>query len=131
MRLLIKTTNLSLSPALRQYIERKIGELDRFLLRVEPHDDEALSGKRDPIEVRVEIGKPSKHHRHGKVYYAEVNIDLPGRVLRAESNQWDIHTAIDEVKHELRRELKQYVDKQCTRSRAGARAAKTKLKTIE
>lgn len=128
MRLLIKATNFSLTPSLRQYIERKIGQLDRFLLRIAPHKDEELSGKRDPIEVRVEIGKPSKRHRRGNVYYAEVNVDLPGRMLRAESSQWDMRRAIDEAKNEIEGELKRHTEKQRTRSRVGARAAKNRLR---
>lgn len=130
MRLIIKTTNFSLTPSLRQYIEEKLGALGRLLSNIEAHDDAKLSGKRDPIEIRVEIGKPSQHHKHGNVYYAEVNVDLLGIVLRAESMQWDVHRAIDEVKDEMQRELKKYKERWRATSRTGARQAKETIKTM-
>lgn len=124
MRLTIKTTHIELTAALRVYVEQKLGEIERFLKNIEPHDDNNLAGKHDPIELRVEIGKPSRHHKSGKVFYAEANLDLPGRVIRAESRQFDLHIAIDEVRKELKREIKTYKEKTMTLNRQGGRKAK-------
>ena len=114
MKINIKGTNIKLSPSIHSYIEEKIGGLQKFLKNV----DENL------IEAWVEIGKPSKHHRRGNVFYAEANIDLPGRLLRAQASESDIYAAIDKIKDELQREVKRYKEKSITKNRRQGRSFK-------
>lgn len=112
----IKATNIKLDDALYEYIYEKIGMLDKFIKDVD-----------GSVQAWVEVGKPSRHHCKGEEeFYAEVDIRLPGqgRVLRSESKQWDLRVAIDEVKDELQRELKQYKGKQEAKYKRGARKAK-------
>lgn len=116
----IKATNIKLNPALYRYIEEKIGALDKFI--------EDVDGS---VRAWVEVGKPSKHHRSGQeVFYVEADIRLPGQgqVLRSESRQWDLRVAIDEVKDELQRELKEYKGKQGAKYKRGAIVAKKRLR---
>ena len=112
----IKATNIKLDDALYEYIYEKIGTLDKFI--------EDVDGS---VQAWVEVGKPSKHHRKGQEeFYTEVDIRLPGkgRVLRSEARRKDLRLAIDEVKNELQRELKQYKGKQEAKYKRGARKAK-------
>lgn len=95
MNLTIKTKNISLDDALRVFVEDKIGGLGKF-----------IKDPNDLIEVRVEIGKPSKHHRSGRVYYAEVNLKMGGKLLRATCQHEDLRNAIVDVKNELQRQIK-------------------------
>lgn len=113
MRVSIKGTNIELTPAIRQYINEQVGELERF-----------TQGIGSPIEARVEVGKPSKHHRKGDVFYAEINLRLPGRVLRAQSTQEDLFFAINVVRDQLQRDIKRYKKKQDAKFRRGARSIK-------
>lgn len=99
MKINIKTKNLDLTPAINEYILEKIGSNARFLPKYETEGETSVS---------VEIARNTKHHRHGDVYYAEVNIYLPGKKLRAEHSDWDIRVAIDNVNKKLKEEIKQY-----------------------
>jgi len=100
MRIIIKGTQLDLTPAIKQYIEDKIGGLEKFMAGLE---------KNTNVDVRVEIARTTKHHNKGEVYYAEANIDLPNNdVLRAAEEDFDVRLAIDKVKDALQRELKKW-----------------------
>ncbi len=103
MKIIIKATKLKLTPAIYQYIEDKIGSLSRFIKRFEDKGE---------IKAAVEIARPTKRHRHGNVFYAETNIYLPGKILRAEHYDSDIRIAINSVKHKLQQEIKKYKTKQ-------------------
>ena len=100
MRITIKTKNISLDDPLKVFVEDKIGGLEKFI-----KDPNAL------IEVRVEIGKPSRHHRSGFVYYAEANMKVGRKLLRADVKHPDLRTAIVEVKDELQRQIKKFKSK--------------------
>ncbi|MBI2451083.1 MAG: ribosome-associated translation inhibitor RaiA [Parcubacteria group bacterium] len=112
MKITIKTTNVVLNQALEDYIEKKIAVLDKYVPKV------------GYIEAWVEIGKPSKHHKKGDVFYAEADIRLPGKILRSEAKSWDLKLAIDAVKDELQIELKKYKEVKIAKERGGGRKAK-------
>lgn len=82
-------------------IEEKISTLDKFI----PHIDTL-------VEAWVEVGIISRHHQKGKIYRAEADVQLPGRILRGEAEEKDLYLAITQVKDELQRELKKYKGKQ-------------------
>lgn len=122
MKINIKAVNLDLTPAIRTYIEEKINSLEKFisgdaLKEWDEHNQAA-------VEADVEIARSTHHHRQGDVYRAEVNLKVPGRLLRAEAEQWDMRVAIDQIKDELQIELKKYKNKQETEYRKGSRFIK-------
>lgn len=96
MKIIISTKNISLDDVLRTFVEDKIGGLEKFI------------GKSSVVEARVEIGLPSKHHRSGRVYYAEVNLKVGGKLLRATCQHEDLRNAIVDVKNELQRQIKKF-----------------------
>lgn len=107
MKITIKATNLKLTSSLKNYIEEKINDLEKFIPQTEEKD--FFSGKGKPsFEAWVEVGKTTVHHHKGKVFRAECQIRLPGKSLRAESIKEDLHLAVDEVKDELQIEIKKY-----------------------
>ncbi len=98
MKIEITTKNISLDEPLRNFVEDKIGGLEHLV-------------GNDKGEAKVEIGKPSKHHRHGFVFLAKVDLKLGSRVLRAESSHVDLRTAITEAKDELQTQIKKFKEK--------------------
>ncbi|PIT93059.1 MAG: ribosomal subunit interface protein [Candidatus Harrisonbacteria bacterium CG10_big_fil_rev_8_21_14_0_10_38_8] len=101
MKINIKTKNFDLTPIIKEYVEEKIGSLSKL---VEKYGD---------VIVDVEASKPSMHHNKGdKVFYAEANLDLPNKLLRAENSDFDIYVAINGVKDKLRQEILKYKDQQ-------------------
>lgn len=96
MKIIIKTKNIELTPALHQYVEEKINSLEKFL---------------EIVEAWVEVGKETRHHRKGPFFRAECQMRLPGKSIRSVAVKEDLRLAIDEVKDELQRALKQYKKK--------------------
>ena len=112
MEIRIKKTNFSLLPDIEVYLKDKLNALDKFL----PRDES--------IFADVELAKTTNHHRKGNVFKAEVNISVPGRLIRSQAEEWDLRVAIDKVKNELQLELKKYKEKNSTLSKKGALLAK-------
>lgn len=98
MQIDIEATNIELTPPLREYVEKKIGRLSKFLTRFDS----------DSIHVKVEVARLTRHHRHGDVYHAEANLHFPGGMLRAEHQSEDIRVSIDKVKKILQRRIRKY-----------------------
>lgn len=96
MNLDIKATNLELTPAIKQYIEAKVDGLSKFLEKWEK------SGK---INVKFELARTTNHHSKGGVFYAEMNINLSEKMLRAEHSGDDAYKAIDKVKDIMKEEI--------------------------
>jgi len=114
MRIIIKGTNIKLSPSINQYIEEKIGGLEKFLKRFNP----------ELTEARVEVGKITRGQRQGDIFRTEVNLSINGQLIRVEKTEESLMAAIDLAKDELRREIRQYKDKNLTMSIRGARSWK-------
>jgi ribosomal subunit interface protein len=121
LKLNIKATNIKLDDFLYDYIHEKIGGLDKLIEGIDSN-----------AQIRVEAGKPSRHHKKGaEEFYAEANIELSGRgrtLIRAEARQWDLKMAIDEVKDKLQIELGKYKGKQEVKYKRSARLAKKLLR---
>ena len=98
MKINISYKNITSDEPLKVFIEDKIGGLDKF-----------IGGGQ--VEARVEIGLPSKHHRSGRIYYAEVNLKVGGKLLRATCQHEDLRNAIVDVKNELQKQIKKFKDK--------------------
>ena len=120
----IKYTNIQSSGAVEEYIHQKIGTLSKLIKDIEKN----FTGASDTLHVWVEVAKITRHHQKGKVFYAECQIGLPGKSIRAESTQYDLHVAIDEAKDEMQRMLKKYKEKQMTRIKRGAREVKSRTR---
>ncbi len=127
MKIDIKSTNLDLTPSIKEFVEEKIGSLDKFIRADGDGGDEARS--HESVEAFVEIARTTNHHRHGDVFKAEVNLKIGGRLLRAEKEDWDIRVAIDGAREELKVELQKKKGISDARFKHGARILK-RLRSI-
>lgn len=96
MNINIKATNLELTPFIKEYIESKILSLSKFIEKWE---------KIGAVDVKFELARTTNHHHKGKVYYAEINLALGGKMLRAEHSGEDIHEVIDKIKDIIKEEI--------------------------
>lgn len=110
MNINIKSTKIELTPSLKKYIETKVLSLEKILSRLE---------KNDGVEVVVEVGRTTKHHKTGNVYRAEININFQNNVLRAEHIGDDLHAAIDFAKDKIKLIITEFKDKFIERTRKG------------
>lgn len=98
MKIIISYKSIKPEEALEVFINDKISSLQKFL-------------NNDNSVARVEIGKPSKHHRSGMVFYAEADIKIGNKLLRADATNDDLRKAIIEVKNELQVQIKKFKEK--------------------
>jgi len=113
----IKTTNYELTEATREILEKRLATLERLLPK-----DEATT------ICEVELSKITEHHHAGKIYRVEVNLSFGGKLIRAEATEETIESAIDQVKGQLKTELRKMNDKGESLFRRGARRAKEMLR---
>lgn len=104
---------MELTPAIRDFTEKKISGLAKFIGR----DDEA-------VKVFVEVGTTTRHHHSGDIFRAEIQISAPNveKGMRTEAVNDDLYTAIEEAKDEMKSELVKIKDKKISLVRRGARA---------
>lgn len=112
MKIVFKGTNLELSDALKEYVEEKIGSLDKFIVKKDQQEE---------LLARVELAKTTAHHQSGDIYRAEVNLNLSPNMLRSVVERADMYQAIDEVKDELKIALIERNKTKTQQYRRGAR----------
>lgn len=105
MDLIVKGKNVDVTDRLRDYVEKKIGKLDRYL----PTISEAW------VELTTEETKAA-----GDRYVCQVTVRSNGTILRAEERSDDIFTAIDTVLDKMYRQIARYKGKRQNRWRGGA-----------
>lgn len=114
----IVASGIPATPALEEYVHKKVDSLDKFL----PVGDES-------VEAQVEIGKTTHHHQKGDFFRAEINLHMAGKhYLRAEAEAPDLYAAIDAVRDEMAREIKKIKGRGETMFRRGARIVKNILR---
>ena len=118
MRHNIKTTDFVMTPSIKDYVEKRVMHLDKF---VNP------SIKELPM-CYVEIGKTTNHHKNGDLFRAEVTIHIGGKVLRAEASEEDLYAALDKVSEEMTEELKSFKDKKVSLLKRGGAKIKELIK---
>jgi len=65
----------------------------------------------EPCDVAVDVGKTTAGQNKGKIFRAEFNMTVPGKLLRAETVEEDLYAAIDVAAKDLKRQLVEYKDK--------------------
>ncbi len=112
-KLNLKVTNCELTPSLRSYVTDRIDSLAKF---IDKSDGSVL--------FDVEIGKETRHHRHGEFYRAEINLRLAGKELRAEAQSEDLYASIDKARDEIIAVINSHRGRKVSLLRRGARGWK-------
>jgi putative sigma-54 modulation protein len=94
VKVVINTKNMDLNDRLRDYVEKKVGKLDRYLDILE----EAK------VDLTFAQTARSAHDRQ----VAQVTIRGKGVVLRAEDRTEDIYASVDQVLDKLTRQIERY-----------------------
>lgn len=110
MKIRIQGTNMELTLPIREYAEKKILSLEKFCDKI--------------ITADIDVGMNSKHHLKGDVYYAEVNLGVPGKLIRVVKEGSDLYKAIDKVKDHLKVELQKMKEKSVRRDKKVLREQK-------
>jgi len=105
MELIVKGKNVEVTDRLREYVEQKIGKLDRYL----PSISEAW------VELSSEETKAAQDRQ-----VCQVTVRSNGTILRAEERSDDIFSAIDSVLDKMYRQIARYKGKRKNRWRGAA-----------
>ncbi len=111
MNISIKTTHVDLTPSVKEYVEEKIGNLEKFI----PATDAHIELKRD------------QHHQTGLVFGADITLSAGGKTMHAESEAEDIYAAIDLLVPKLKEQIMKFKDKKASLWRRAARYMKGKM----
>lgn len=115
MKINIKATNIELTPSITEYVERKVGMVEKYINNTD-------------VVAQVEVGKSTQHHKQGMLFRAEVHLVGGGIDIYAVSEQEDLYAAIDLVKDEVVRKVEHTKGKKETLTRRGAQAIKNAMK---
>lgn len=106
MRIVIKTTNTTLTPALRQYAEEKFSRLEK------------ISNQLTIVRIELEY---LHDYREKEKFRAEATIDAPHHVFRAESQEFDLYAAIDTLIPKLVSQIEKFKEKKLTKIKKAVR----------
>jgi len=105
MQIRIKATKIKLTPQIKDYVQEKMDMLEKYLGNVKVKNCD------------VEIGTTVGNQNSGAIYRTEVNLEVPGELLRVEKTEEDIFKAIDKVKSHLVRSIGKYKLKKMDKKR--------------
>jgi len=100
MQLVLKGKNFVISDRIREYVERKVGKLDKYL----PDIDEAR------VEITQEKTKSAKDRN-----VVQITLRTNGTILRAEDRSEAIYASIDSVVDKIHRQIVRYKGKRIDR----------------
>jgi putative sigma-54 modulation protein len=96
MQLIIKGRNMEVNDRLKEYVDKKLGKMDRYLP--------------DINEIRVELAE-EKSRKNSEREVVQVTMRSNGTLLRAEERNSDIYSAIDAVADKLHGQIARYKGK--------------------
>lgn len=116
MRTTVKATNIEHTNAIDVYLAKRLVELERIL---EPKEKSEIA--------RIELGKLTKHHNRGPIFFAEITFHVKKKDFRATAEGVDLYEAIDKMQAMIVREVKRHHTHVRTERKRGGRELKRRL----
>lgn len=117
MKTNIKATNIELTTAISDYVNKRLDGLTKFI-------------KDKEIVAYAEVGKTTNHHKSGDIFKAEFNIEISGVKFYTVSEKEDLYKAIDDAKDEMVYQIKNNKKRKQTLFKRGSTSVKKMLKGI-
>lgn len=122
MQIDLQSKNMELTDAIKDYVVKKVTNLEKLLSNIETNKGEA--------KVKFEVAKTTNHHKTGEIFHANCTINIDGQNYYGESNHEDLYTAIDVVKEQLFNDIGKNKDRKQTLFRRGAASVKKMAKGL-
>jgi putative sigma-54 modulation protein len=122
MQINLQSKNIELTEAIRDYVLKRVTNLEKFLSNIETNKGEA--------RVNFEIVKTTNHHKAGEIFHADCNINIAGNKFYGSSDHEDLYSAIDEVKERLFNDIQKNKDRKQTLFKRGGSSIKKMLKGL-
>jgi len=91
MKINIKATKVDLTPDLKALVQEKFSGLDKYYDKI--------------VCIDLELGLEVAGQRKGDIYFCEVNVSVPGKLLRYRKAYSDLTQAINGVHKGIQLEL--------------------------
>jgi putative sigma-54 modulation protein len=122
MQINLQSKNLELTEAIKDYILKRVTNLEKLLANLESEKGEA--------KVSFEVLKTTNHHKAGEIFRADCTIFISGDKFYGSCNHEDLYAAIDAVKEKLYREIQKNKDRRQTLFKRGGSSIKKMLKGL-
>ncbi|PIR74872.1 MAG: ribosomal subunit interface protein [Candidatus Magasanikbacteria bacterium CG10_big_fil_rev_8_21_14_0_10_47_10] len=106
-----KAIGMDMTDAINRYAREKAESVEKFFDNIQ--------------QIDVTFGSLSNHHNKGKIFFAEMNVHVPGKNVFVKKEADDLYKAIDKVKDHLKVEFEKMKgkmrdkDKQSLRDQKG------------
>ncbi len=110
-----KSKNYTITPQIALLIDQKFQPLGKF------------TGNAEDAKCEIELERIGDH-QSGRIFRAEVNLYMMGKMFRAEAIEEQMESAIDSIQNELKRELQRAHGKRQSLMRRGGQALKHMLR---
>lgn len=120
MKTQIKATNISLTPAISDYVSKRLETLSRFVDSVNP----------DTV-CHAEVSKTTVHHKHGDVFRAEIRMVAPSGEMYVQAERADLYAAVDAVRDEAFNKLSSGKDRRLSLIKRGGAKIKNMIRGIK
>jgi len=91
MTINVQATGIDMTDAIHIYAEEKMEGLKKYFENIQ--------------QIDIDVGQRSHHHQKGKIFFAEANVHIPGKIVRVSKDAEDLYKAIDKVKDHLKQQL--------------------------
>ncbi|MBT5338575.1 ribosome-associated translation inhibitor RaiA [Candidatus Falkowbacteria bacterium] len=94
MKINLKAKNLELTAQIKDHVDQKIGGLEKYFNNIQ--------------QIDVEVGKTKANQQKGDIFFCEVNVSVPKKLLRFRKEFGDVMKAINEAKKGIQNEITKY-----------------------
>ncbi len=122
MKINLQAKNMELTEAIKDYVSKKITNLEKLLSKIEEEGGE--------VHVNFEVSKSTNHHKAGEIYHADCSVVTKVGNFYASADTEDLYASIDEVKDTLFHEIGRSKDRARTLFKRGALSVKKMMKGL-
>ena len=94
MKINLKATNMELTAAISAAVEEKLGGIDKYFDNIQMID--------------CEVGKTTRGQNKGDIFFCEINVSVPHKLLRYRTELDSLDKAITATKHGIIQEIVKY-----------------------
>lgn len=117
MKIEIYTKDIELTSKLREYIDKKVSSFDKI-----------LGDSEDERRCNFRLGKNTKAHSHGKIFFADVRVETPNKAYGAKIKGNTEYEVVDKVKDEILKKIRRHKSKENSLLKRGGRKIKELLR---
>ena len=118
MNIRIKSTNITLNPAITDYVNKSLDKISKLL-------------NNDPsAQCDVELARTTNHHQKGNIFKAEIHIVGAGIDAYASVEHEDLNMAVTDVRDEIIRKLHSSKGKKISYIRRSGAMVKAMMKGV-